>query len=168
MRYLLYEKSDSECTVEIKIYKTDENDNWAAYTGSKVTYAMGTDFGQVQTLNVAIATSNLALDSDGTIDSPVFSYKVIVASPSIDEAPGNGQNPIELYLDLTFIHPCRNAVFINQKPDDMTAYINGDQVTQYMAPLAHSMDHHYNCGPQEIMFPAGQDYTAFMSGSMIS
>ena len=65
IRSFLYEKSDSACVVEIQILEEDNLGNWIVHDDSIATFAMGTNYGRIEEVNVAIATSNLTLDIDG-------------------------------------------------------------------------------------------------------
>ena len=67
--------------------------------------------GVTETFDVTISTSDLSLDSGGSV-APTRDYKIVVASPNLAEAPGDSLNPAEFNLALTFEHPCRIAVFI--------------------------------------------------------
>ena len=95
---------------------------------SILTSVMGANFGAIQEVNVATATVDLDLDSNGTQPAPIRHFKIMVASPSFDLAPDTASNPISLSLELTLVHPCRNAFFSSQVISDMSAIVHGELV----------------------------------------
>ena len=134
----------------------NESGLFEVHDESILTSVMGTDFGLIQEVDVACATSDINLDSDGTLPSPVISFKIVIASPNVLSSAGETENPIELFLDVTLEHPCRNAVFTTQVVNNMEGFVHGGPVTQTIPAFAHSLDaSQYDCGLQVLTFSSG-------------
>ena len=73
----------------------------------------------ISEVEVTTYSTDLSLDSDGTVESPTKSFKIVISGLEMN------LQPLELYLDVKLMHPCRNAEIVSQVIQDMTAVVSG-------------------------------------------
>ena len=100
-------------------------------------------------MDVVVQTSDLSLDTGG-VNIPSFSFRIVIASPSIAEASGGRYNPLYFLLNAEIQSPCRASSFTTKTLAEMNAIVNETMDLQFIPPFANILDGEYDCGLQAL------------------